>query len=408
MTRICRSNSRLFKNLASLAAGVGLFAVLSGLANPAEAQGALTLGNAGTGALSTTDSKMDDDSYYDLWTFRGTAGQTIQVTLRSGDFDAYLSVGEMDAGEFSELESDDDGAGGTDSKLVLTLPRDAEYVIRANSLSEAETGDYTVVVEPGDPNAVNVAGDDHADDGNTGSEELPTPTLIHAGQTLNGELAESDSKMDDDSHYDLYSFTGKRGQQVTVLMRSTSFDSYLAFGQIEGGSFSTLESDDDSGGGDDAQVKFRLPRDGQYVIRANSLFSSVSGPYTVRLELGEAAPRVEVASRPIRYGQTQSAELSANDPLMDDDSHYDLWQFAGRQGEKVVITMKSPVFDTYLAFGRMEGGEFTQIDSNDDGGGGTDSRLEVTLDGDGEYVIRANSLFSKGLGAYTLNLARGR
>ena len=105
--------------------------------------------------------------------------------------------------------------------------------------------------------------------------------------------------------------------------------------------------------------------------------------------------------RPIRYGQTVNGELSDSDPQMDDDSHFDLWKFTGRQGDKIVITMKSTVFDTYAAFGRLGEGEFIQIESDDDGAGGTDSKIEYTLESDGEYVIRANSLFSKGLGAYT-------
>jgi hypothetical protein len=191
-------------------------------------------------------------------------------------------------------------------------------------------------------------------------------------------------------------------------MRSTAFDSYLALGRIEDGSFNALESDDDTGGGDDAQVSYRISRDGEYAIRANSLFSNVTGAYTIRLETGEAPPPVPVTTQNIRYGQTVNGELATSDPQMDDDSHFDLWKFTGRQGEKIVVTMRSGAFDTYLALGRMEQGEFSQIESNDDGGGGTDSKIEFTLEADGEYVIRANSLFEKGLGAYSLHLARGR
>jgi hypothetical protein len=103
-----------------------------------------------------------------------------------------------------------------------------------------------------------------------------------------------------------------------------------------------------------------------------------------------------------------NGELAASDPQMDDDSHFDLWKFTGRRGDKIVVTMKSTVFDTYAALGRLEDGEFSQIASDDDGAGGTDSKIEYTLESDGEYVVRANSLLSKGLGAYTLNIARGR
>lgn len=378
---------------------------------PAAAQGALTLGTSVSGSLSESDPILDDDSHYDIWTYRGRSGETIRMTLRSDDFDSYVSFGQLEGDDFTEQASDDDGAGGTDAKLTVTLGSDGEYVVRVNSLSEGETGDYTLLLEVGDPSEVTAVEDhDHSDaeGDDRPADPLPEPTPIRSGQTVNGELGESDPRMDDDSHYDLYSFSGRRGQQVTVTLRSTAFDSYLALGQVEGGSFSSLESDDDSGGGDDSQITYRITRDGQYVIRANSLFANVTGAYTLAMELGDAPPAVPLTTTPIRYNQTVEGELTASDPQMDDDSHFDLWRFAGRQGDKIVITMKSTVFDTYLAIGRLAEEEFSQIESNDDGAGGTDSKIEYTLESDGEYVIRANSLFEKGLGKYSLNLARSR
>ncbi len=377
------------------------------VSTPAVSLGRLQLGTRVSGELSDSDPLLDDDSHYDLWTYQGQAGETIRAILRSEDFDAYVSIGQMNGDDYLALGSDDDGAGGSDARLTVTLGSDGEYVVRVNSLSEGETGDYTLLLEAGDPGEVAVEDQDHDDDDGP-ADPLPEPVIIRAGQTLNGELAESDPRMDDNSRYDLFSFTGRRGQQVTVTMRSTAFDSYLAVGRVEGGSFSALESDDDSGGNDDAQVVYRIPRDGTFVIRANSLFASVTGPYTIRLETGEAPPLAPLSVGAIRYGQTVTGELSASDPQMDDDSHYDLWKFTGRSGERIVITMKSGAFDTYVALGRLEGEAFSQIESDDDGAGGTDSKLEYQLESDGEYVIRANSLFSKGMGAYTLNLARNR
>lgn len=376
---------------------------------PAVSQGRLSIGNSVSGSLTDEDPTLDDDSHYDLWTYSGRSGETVRLTLRSSDFDAYLSFGQSEGDDFTEQESDDDGAGGTDAKLTVTLSNDGEYSVRVNSLSAGETGDYTLLVEQGDPSEVSVEDEHDHDEGETVTPDpLPEPTAIRSGQSVSGELTESDPRMDDASRYDFYSFNARRGQQVVVTMRSTAFDSYMALGQIDGESFTSLESNDDGGGGDDAQINFRIPRDGAYVIRANSLFANQTGAYTVELKLGEAPPPVQLTTQAIRYGQTVNGQLADSDPQMDDDSHFDLWKFTGRQGDKIVITMKSGAFDTYAAFGRMENDEFVQIESNDDGAGGTDSKIEYTLESDGEYVIRANSLFSKGLGAYTLNLTRSR
>ena len=57
-----------------------------------------------------------------------------------------------------------------------------------------------------------------------------------------------------------------------------------------------------------------------------------------------------------------------------------------------------------LALGRLEGNRFTELENADDGADGTNSKLEFTLDADGEYVIRATSLFGNATGAYTLLL----
>jgi hypothetical protein len=69
--------------------------------------------------------------------------------------------------------------------------------------------------------------------------------------------------------------------------------------------------------------------------------------------------------------------------------------------------MASEDFDTFLALGRMVGGEWQDVDTNDDGEEGTDSVLTVTLPADGTYLVRANSLAGDATGRYTLTLRAG-
>lgn len=397
------------RRLRGLAMLLSTLLVVPGWTTPAQAQGKLQLGQSASGSLASTDSRLiSDSSFYDMWSYTGRAGETIRVTLKSTEFDAYLSVGQDNGGEFTELDSDDDGAGGTDSKVAVTLPEDGEYAVRVNSLSSGETGAYTVMVEQGDPSEVDTAMEDEASDGESVATPLPEPMPIRAGQMIQGVLSEDDGRLEDNSFYDLYTFQAVRGQLATITMRSTAFNAYVALGRIEDGSFNTLDSDNDSGGGEDAKIEFNIPRDGEYAIEANSLLEDVTGSYSLQLESGAAPPPVPLTFAAIKVGQTVEGELAATDPTLDDDSHYDLFRFTGKTGDKLVITMKSTAFDTHLAAGRMENDEFTSLETNDDGAGGTDSRLEITLDQDGEYVIRANSFFGKALGAYTINLARAR
>lgn len=124
-------------------------AVVASAALPLQAQDRISVGQTVRGTLTASSPTLDDGSHYATYTLGGRSGQRVTVTLRSSDFDAYLAVGRMSGGEFASIETDDDGAGGTDSRVTLTLPSSGDYVIRANTLSEGETGAFTLEVASG-------------------------------------------------------------------------------------------------------------------------------------------------------------------------------------------------------------------------------------------------------------------
>ncbi|HEX8391364.1 MAG TPA: hypothetical protein VF665_03315 [Longimicrobium sp.] len=104
----------------------------------------LAAGQEIRGALERTDPQADDGSYYDEYELRGAPGTRMTVTLRSSEFDTFLAVGSAPGAGWRQTAGDDDGAGGTDSRLVLTLPAGGALVIRANSLEARRTGAYTL------------------------------------------------------------------------------------------------------------------------------------------------------------------------------------------------------------------------------------------------------------------------
>ncbi|HET6232752.1 MAG TPA: PPC domain-containing protein [Longimicrobiaceae bacterium] len=371
----------------------------------ARAQGRIAVGQRLQGSLTASSPKLTDGSYYQNYTLRAQPGQTVTVTLRSTAFDAYLAVGQMQNGQWSELDSDDDGAGGTDAQVQVAVPAGGELTIRANSLEGGATGAYTVQVAAG--GAASYSGKPRpAPQG--AHTAMPTPQPIRIGGSASGSLDEGDAVLEsDNTRYDLYSFRGRAGQRVQVTMRSGAFDSYMAFGRIMNGSLSVSDSDDDGAGGNDSRVIATLPADGEYVIRANSLTAEGRGGYTVTVEeLPPAPPAPD--PRSIRGGETVEGTLDANDPQADDHSSYDAYVYHGRAGERLTVTMTAGGFDAYLAFGTWRNGAFSQTDSDDDGAGGTNSKLEVTLPADGDYVIRANSLSAGATGPYTLRVESRR
>jgi len=103
----------------------------------------INFGQTLNGQLSSADCRLDDGSYADFYAFNGTKGQTITVLLNSGDFDAYLVLGNQDG---SFIIEDDDGGGGTNSKITTTLPTTGVYIILANSFDPNTFGNYTLAL----------------------------------------------------------------------------------------------------------------------------------------------------------------------------------------------------------------------------------------------------------------------
>ena len=235
---------------------------------PAAAQSSIRPGDTIRGALSGSDRVLDDGSHYDCFNLRARAGERISVTLRSNDFDAYLAVVEgRNCGSTTTAETDDDGAGGTDSLVQMTLGS-GPYSIRANSLSEGEVGGYTLTVER--------------------LAAVRTPDAIYLGRASTqwfGDLAAGDAEAGDGSYFDCYAFDVRSGQTAGIGLTSQDFDAFLSLN--EGGTCeSEIESDDDGlGDGTDAYIEHTFDRGGRYSIRANSLNSGETGRYGLVVEI---------------------------------------------------------------------------------------------------------------------------
>ncbi len=95
-----------------------------------------------SGFLNENDTPIDGRRAQ-AWTFEGTAGQNVTITLSSDDFDSYLML--MGPGIGGQME-DDDSAGELNSRISLTLPETGTFRIIAASLG-AGTGAYTLRVQ---------------------------------------------------------------------------------------------------------------------------------------------------------------------------------------------------------------------------------------------------------------------
>lgn len=339
----------------------------------------IRLGASVQGALADTDPESDDEIRYDAYAFRARANQRFAISLNAEGFDPLVRVGQMQRGAFVELaQNDDASAGGLNSYLVFTAPRNGDYIIRATPLGTDGVGAYTLALAEGPP-------------------PLAAQSLT-VGSSVSGDLNENDGVNDTGVRADAYRFSAAAGQRIEATLNSDAFDAYLELFNAAGES---VDQDDDGGEeGTNARLTHTAAEAGEYTLQVRAIGDTLTGAYT--LALAEAAP--EPAPSTLPFGQVIQGEIGEGDPRDDESRAFDAYTFSGTEGNRVQIVMRSGDFDTYLQVGRP-GEAFEALGSDDDGlGEGTDSRLNHILPETGDYVVRASPLGSEEDGLYSIEL----
>jgi S1-C subfamily serine protease len=371
----------------------------------------IALGQTVSGRLASGDFRRPDGSYADAYVYTGRAGEQITMTLRSSDFDAWAVVDDPNG---PMREHDDDSGGNLDAELTVTLPHAGQFLIVANSVAEGATGAYTLSLRGGGGGRPGNGGNDNGGVTSTGDEfNVRSATPIRSGQTVTGQLTRSDTRRADGSYADSYLYTGRAGEQLTVTLRAVGFNAWVVVDEPTG----PFREHGGSTGGNTARLTVTLPRDGQYIILANSVDANATGSYTMSVEGGGSsgvAPGggtggdisdMDLRSLPrIGGGQAISGRLTTSDYQITDGSYADGYVYQGRAGEQITVTMQSSDFDAYVVVDDPTG-PLRQTD--DDSGGGTDSQLTVTLPHNGPYIIVANSVGSPNTGRYTIQVNGG-
>jgi hypothetical protein len=244
--------------------------------------------------------------------------------------------------------------------------------------------------------------------------------MVRIGDTKNSSLESGDRVLGDGSYYEVWFFEARAGDRVTIAMRSSAFDTYLAIGRHNG---EQLESNDDAEEGNtNSAISFTAPDNGTYVIRANSFGEGESGSYSLMLVAGGSAPASsgnnvtvrQVLSAPvnsarmIQSGRTVTSSLGADDGKLPDDSYVEAYYVQVAAGQRLTVTLRSGAFDTFLQVA-PHGSTETPETNDDIEDGNTDSRVVLTAPQSGTYVIIANSLEGGKTGEFTLevNLSGG-
>ncbi len=191
---------------------------------------------------------------------------------------------------------------------------------------------------------------------------------------------------------DEWTFEGRKGDIISILMTSLALDSYLELYDPKGG---LIEENDDGGGGLNALIEgVQLKEDGIYTIVARTFASQRRGNYTLVLIEGKEFGGLIVGT--IEVGDNIAGTLP---PGIEQ-----IYTFVGKAGDQVTIELRSDdlTMDPYLELRSPDGALLAE---DDDSGGNLNAQIEnFELPQNGEYQIVVRTLAGFGGGDYILTL----
>ena len=340
--------------------------------------GRLALGRNVSGRLGDNSGETDEGRRYDPYRIQLSQGERVALTLKSDDFDSYLTIGRRTNGVFEELAFNDDGGGdGLNSYLVFTAPQSGEYEVRASGLGSSDSGRYEIKAEQGPPR--------------------PLSTQISVGDTVDGEINDKSSANLSGGLSAYYNFEGRAGQLYEITLNSDDFDTFV---EVFDANDISLGSDDDSNGDLNSRLVFTPTINGTYTIEARA-FSSGTGDFELKLVTVEPPP----PPTPIAIGLKIEGELTDADASLGGQERYDAYSVQLEAGQRIQVVLTSGDFDTVLDIGKDDTA-FEALESDDDGlGEGTNSRLKFKPETSGTYIIRARGFSGPSRGAYEIEVS---
>ncbi|MBN1963432.1 MAG: PPC domain-containing protein, partial [Anaerolineae bacterium] len=328
------------------------------------------------------------------WVLEATAGDVLTIAAYSYDFDTVLAL--VDANG-NEVAYDDDGGAGLNSLIRgWVAPATGAYTVRLHDFADNDSGEYTLLVLPGDqfvlpptwdqgpvPFGVG-AGSFTADVSvnvysfavGAGNVPMDLQLDVIAGTIYSGEL------WDADGYYLMYFVPGEAvrvetpGTYYLALYGGTG-DYRFSFGPVGSGS--------------------SVPP----VVTPTPIPPTVP-PTLPPSPTWEPTPTYVPTEAPagvtarIAFGQSLTGNLApgAND----------YWVFIASAGQtiRIDLTATDDAFDTTLTLRNPNG---IDIAYDDDGGPNYNSMLsDFVLPVDGMYTIRVGSFANAGGGPYTITL----
>ena len=321
----------------------------------------------------TESAEIVSGGEIDEWTFEGTAGQNIVITLQASGTSSLDTMLDLRAPSGTIEDSNDDSGGTYNSRIDRPLAETGIYTIVAKGFGGYSIGLYELTLSAGVEHALDEGGP------------------IDFQETKSAELHPN-------SDTDEWTFGGTAGQHITIALQAAGSSGLDTMLDLRAPSGTIEDSNDDSGGTYNSFIDRSLAETGTYTIVAKG-YSGAAGAYELTLSLGTARVPDQYEAGRIDFQETKNGDLYPRDDT-------DEWTFEGTAGQDIVITLQAAGgsdLDTMLDLRAPSG---TIEDSNDDSGGTYNSRIDRSLAETGTYTIVARG-YSGAAGAYDLTLDAG-
>ena len=245
-----------------------------------------------------------------------------------------------------------------------------------------------------------------------GSGVVPYACTITPLGTVSGTATRSGSWSSDcesvnrsDRYARFYSFTVSETSDVQIDL-SSSVDTYMFLLSGSGTSGSVLTYDDDGGVGRDSQIQIELSA-GTYMVEATTYSSSQTGSFTLTIEASSTSPPTPVCtvtSLGTISGTVTRIGSWANDceSVNRSDKYARFYSFSVGETSDVQIDLSASE-DTYMFLLSGSGTTGSVLASDDDGGVGRDSQIQIELSA-GTYTVEATTFSSRRTGSFTLTI----
>ena len=202
-----------------------------------------------------------------------------------------------------------------------------------------------------------------------------------------------------------YSFTLESAAAIEIDLVSTEFDAWLALREGADAAGRALVQDDDGGQGTNSRIATELSA-GTYTVEATSYGPGETGAFTLSVTAGGGGgggcavdDLGALSGTVVRVGNLGGDCESPN--YSGRLARY--YSFTLGQAGPVEIDLFSTAFDTFLALREGTDVEGPLVATDDDGGEGTNSRIDTVLSA-GTYTVEATSYGTGVTGGFTLRV----